>query len=253
MGKEEILEILENIQKQFEVKILYAVEAGSRSWGTASSTSDFDVRFIYKHPTDWYLSVDFESQPQVIEINEGGFDVVGWELRKTLKLFQKSNPSLMEWLVSTQVYFGEEKFVEGLKSLISDYYEPSACLHHYRQMAEGNFRSYLKGEEVRLKKYFYVIRPLLAIWWIEKNPDELVPLNFEELIHQTLKEGEFKNILGDLLQRKREGQLTQSGSPIPELVDFIESEFRRLKKQQWKVSKNRDFEKLDQFFRETLK
>ncbi len=42
-----ILEKLKYIEEENNVKILYAVESGSRGWGFASRDSDYDVRFIY--------------------------------------------------------------------------------------------------------------------------------------------------------------------------------------------------------------
>jgi hypothetical protein len=45
-----------------------------------------------------------------------------------------------------------------MRQLSARYFSPKSCLHHYLHMAEGNFRVYLHGERVRLKKYFYVLR-----------------------------------------------------------------------------------------------
>lgn len=55
MTREEILKHLQKIEVQYNVKILYAVESGSRAWGFSSPDSDWDVRFIYVHPLNWYL------------------------------------------------------------------------------------------------------------------------------------------------------------------------------------------------------
>ncbi|MRR55720.1 MAG: hypothetical protein EG822_14650 [Deltaproteobacteria bacterium] len=38
---------LTNIKTERDVRILYAVESGSRAWGFASRNNDFDVRIIY--------------------------------------------------------------------------------------------------------------------------------------------------------------------------------------------------------------
>ncbi|KAA3615175.1 MAG: nucleotidyltransferase domain-containing protein [Planctomycetota bacterium] len=96
---------LSEIEATEGVKILFACESGSRAWGFASQDSDYDVRFLYLHPPEWYLSINLEAKRDVIErpiVDE--LDVNGWDLRKALKLFRKSNPPLLEWLGSPIVY-----------------------------------------------------------------------------------------------------------------------------------------------------
>ena len=92
--KERILGELSALEQHYEVKILYACESGSRAWGFASTDSDYDVRFVYLHPLDWYLSID--QKRDVIErpISDE-LDLSGWELRKALRLLRKSNPPLL--------------------------------------------------------------------------------------------------------------------------------------------------------------
>ena len=75
---------LSGFEHQNNIRILLAVESGSRSWGFDSPDSDYDVRFIYAHRPEWYLSV-FETR-DVIELTQGDFDFAGWDLRKTLRL-----------------------------------------------------------------------------------------------------------------------------------------------------------------------
>ena len=52
-------------------------------------------------------------------------------------------------------------------------------------MARNNYREYLKGDIVKAKKYFYVVRPVLACRWIldhGTNP----PMLFTELMEAEL-------------------------------------------------------------------
>jgi predicted nucleotidyltransferase len=46
------------IEAQNNIKIVYDCESGSRAWGFPSANSDYDVRFIYVRPIEWYLSID---------------------------------------------------------------------------------------------------------------------------------------------------------------------------------------------------
>ena len=101
----EILTRMHNAEKEHGVRILLAVESGSRAWGFESPNSDFDARFIYVHPRDWYLSVGLEEQRDVIEYPiVDDIDLNGWDLRKALRLFWKSNPAFVEWIQSPIVY-----------------------------------------------------------------------------------------------------------------------------------------------------
>src|SRR5688572_12611281 len=163
--KEIIFEKLKSIEHQFDVKILYACESGSRAWGFASPDSDYDVRFIYVHKMDYYLSIDEQRDVIELPINDV-LDINGWELRKALRLFRKSNAPLYEWLQSPIVYAADPGFVDGLKSLMSGIFSARAGMHHYLSMAKSVFDSELSGEMVKLKKYFYALRPILAAMWI---------------------------------------------------------------------------------------
>jgi predicted nucleotidyltransferase len=155
---------LKRIEAEHGIRLLYACESGSRAWGFPSADSDYDVRFIYVRPRNWYLCLDTERQRDVIEYPiDDLLDINGWDLKTALKLFTKSNPSLIEWLHSPIVYYQETDFLSALRGLLPRYYSTRACFHHYRQMAKGNYRQYLHGDQVRLKKYFYVLRPLLAL------------------------------------------------------------------------------------------
>lgn len=82
--KQRIEEELKNIEATYGVKILYAVESGSRAWGFPSQDSDYDVRFIYVHQKDWYLSID--AKRDVIELPiDDSLDISGWEPDKSVK------------------------------------------------------------------------------------------------------------------------------------------------------------------------
>ncbi|RYE75600.1 MAG: nucleotidyltransferase domain-containing protein, partial [Oxalobacteraceae bacterium] len=189
-----VLEALEKIELEYDVRILFACESGSRGWGFSSPDSDYDARFVYMHRQPWYLTVNERTgpgQPQrdVIELPiDDELDVSGWDLRKALRLLSKSNPTLSEWLRSPIVYREEPAIAAGLVRLADEFYSPIAAWHHYFSMAKGNFRGYLKGERIRTKKYLYVLRPTLACQWIETRQGP-PPMAFEMLLDTLMPTG----------------------------------------------------------------
>lgn len=223
----EITDHLAAIERDHNVNVLYACESGSRAWGFESPDSDFDVRFIYVRPRDWYLAIDIERQRDVIElpINDV-LDINGWDIRKALQLFRKSNPPLHEWLISPIVYRQRGTLADRLRELASVAYNPIAAHYHYLRMASNNFRSYLKGETVRRKKYLYVLRPLLAVSWIECDKG-VVPIEFDRLVAGTVTDPDLLAEIAELLRIKRAGNEQDEGPRFPVIHAWIESELAR--------------------------
>ncbi len=181
--RETILSKLNEIESRENVKILLAVESGSRAWGFASRDSDYDVRFLYVRPKTDYLRL--ERSRDVIELPiQGELDINGWDLNKTLRLLHASNPTLFEWFSSPIVY-RETAFAEEFRSFMQQYFSSRRGLSHYLSMASKNYREYLKGDTVKAKKYFYVLRPVLACRWIlDKGTPP--PMLFSELAEAEL-------------------------------------------------------------------
>jgi predicted nucleotidyltransferase len=250
---EEILPRLREIEEEHNVTIFYACESGSRAWGFPSTDSDYDVRFLYLRPRDWYLSIDVEEKRDVIErpISDT-LDINGWDLRKALKLLRKSNPPLLEWLNSPIVYRQTLAITDKIKKLVPEYYSPIACVHHYLHMAQGNFREYLRGETVWVKKYFYVLRPLLAIRWIEQESD-VVPMEFGVLVERCVNSLKLKEEIEILLERKKRGHELDRGPRIKVISDFIESELDRLEAMMIEAKPKANTEQLNELFRMALK
>ncbi|KAF2509504.1 nucleotidyltransferase domain-containing protein [Flavobacterium zhairuonense] len=177
--KEKILEKLKQIELEKDVEILFAVESGSRAWGFASPDSDYDIRFIYKHKLDYYLSL--WEKPDVIEfMTEEDLDGSGWDVRKSVRLLAKSNAPLIEWLFSPIVYFQNDDFVKQMQDLAVECFSSIAVLHHYLGTTK-NFMEVCEMKEVKLKSYFYALRTALAgKWIIEKNT--FPPVAFADLL-----------------------------------------------------------------------
>jgi uncharacterized protein len=218
--KTAILQELASLEQEHKIKILYAVESGSRAWGFASTNSDWDVRYIYIHHPDWYLSIDEKKDSQE-KILSNDIDLAGWELRKALRLFRKSNPPMLEWLRSPTIYSENYTTATQLRELTKTYFNPKSCLHHYLHMAEGNYKDYLQRDLVRVKKYFYVLRPILACEWI-KHTNTMAPMEFQHLVESQVHDSLVKKEIAQLLAKKIMGEELNEGPRIDLLNTFID-------------------------------
>lgn len=180
---------LKEIEKEHRIKILYACESGSRAWEFPSPDSDFDVRFIYTRTINEYLSITDQDDNLSFPINDE-LDIYGWDIRKVLKLIRKSNTTPFEWLQSPIVYQQEDGFREDLFALCQHFYSQRGNTHHYLGIAKGAMNTMNIEGMIKIKKLFYVIRPLLAAkWCLEKNiiaPMSIIPLM--EILPDNLKQ-----------------------------------------------------------------
>jgi len=250
--RERIVAALEKIQEEEQINILYACESGSRAWGFASQDSDYDVRFVYVHEKDWYLRINVAADSDVVErpiVDD--LDLSGWELAKALRLLQKSNPPLLEWFNSPIVYLKNEEFVRRLKALLPEFYSPIACRYHYYHMAVGNYKEYLRQDDVWLKKYLYVLRPLLAIRWIEQETTP-IPVEFETLVSRIVVDQSLLQAIDSLLEIKKSGKEIDRGPRNPILNTFIESELATFEARTVPIGPKADIEKLNELFRFAL-
>lgn len=250
--RDKIIKELKMIEETYRVKVLYACESGSRAWEFPSKDSDYDVRFIYIHDRNWYLSIDQKRDVIELPINDL-LDINGWELTKALRLFRKSNPSLLEWLNSGIVYYHSFSVIKKIKDLSETIFLPKACLHHYLNMADGNFRNYLQNEQVKIKKYFYVLRPILASKWIEKY-NTFPPLEFTILVNDLIPEGMLKQEINQLLERKIMGDELNFEPKVKRINEFIEMELESISQyvESLNINVSDPTEKLDQLFRDAL-
>ena len=106
-------------------------------------------------------------------------------MQKALGLFRKSNPSILEWLHSSIVYLDCLNVAKRLHDLEPTYVTVRSSLFHYLSLAKGQWQRYLQGEEVAAKKYFYVLRPVLACGWLLAH-GTFPPLDLETLVHDRL-------------------------------------------------------------------
>lgn len=250
---ERIKQALQRIEEQENIEILYAVESGSRAWGFPSKDSDYDVRFLYRREKNWYLKLEKTADHLEYPIDEQ-LDICGWDLDKTLRLLQKSNPALSEWLYSPIVYQSDSAFIEALRCLSEKNVDEQRLIYHYLHMAEGNYREYLKKEQVRIKKYFYVLRPILACMWL-KEYQQRPPVEFERLLKLSSIPSELLTVINELLTRKKRGDELDVEQAIPQLNNFLEKqlEFFTLYVKDLDSKSKIDSKELNAFFLDWIK
>lgn len=216
--KDEILEKLEELERNERIHVLYACESGSRAWGFASPDSDYDVRFIYTRPGVDYLRIHETQDYTGLPVDEV-LDVSGWDIRKTLKLFQKSNGPLYEWLQSPIIYRQHTDFADELRKLMPTYFNLRAGGHHYLSMARKTLVEDLAGNQVKLKRYFYALRPVLACLWIVDRR-EVPPMEFG-ILRQLITDNGIQREVDELLEQKANAAESAMIEPVAVLNHWL--------------------------------
>ncbi|MFB9865626.1 nucleotidyltransferase domain-containing protein [Rufibacter immobilis] len=247
--KELIQQKLEELESGNNITILFAVESGSRAWGFPSPDSDYDVRFIYKHPPEWYLSLD--EQKDTINCLEGELDLVGWEIRKALRLLRKSNAALLEQIQSPILYSKKGCFLDELQTLATAYFSPRAGLHHYLSMAFNYYKACAPEDEVKLKSYFYLLRTALASLWIVEN-GTIPPMEFKDLLpmvrdmKQLAKVEQLLEVKAQVGEQYRQPKEEELETYLLQILRYCESKAETLPKSVGTT------QTLDQLFRTTI-
>ncbi len=224
--QKEIQQQLIQLSEQENIKILLAVESGSRAWGCPSPDSDFDVRIIFSRPIENYLSV--EAAKESIDYFHGALlDINGWDIRKTFKLLRKSNATPFEWAQSPIIYQEVPGFRASLMALAKHYFQPRHSLNHYKGIAKNSYFTNKKAQHINLKKLFYVLRPLMAAKWIIRK-ESIPPMDIPKLLPIVEDAGLVANIR-ELLAIKAEAAEDYVHQVDQAIFDFIEAEFALIK------------------------
>lgn len=250
---EKIKARLESIERSKGVRILYACESGSRAWGFASEDSDYDIRFLYLRPTEDYLSVRERRDTMEFAIDDDLLDLAGWDVRKALGLFAKSNGALLEWLHSPQVYLTDSEPMNLWRSLVPDVLNPKALAGHYLGMARKTWIGSLQKPEIRLKRLLYALRALLAAHWVLQRRLP-APVRFEKLLEYSNLEAPVRDRIENLLEAKR--RVSESDTMKPDLLlhAFIEQQlFKLTNEQQAVLPRQVEMKLIDAFFQRLVK
>ena len=249
--RQKILSKLDTIEKEHGVKILLAIESGSRAWGFPSSDSDYDVRFIYANPKDWYISID--DKRDVIEYPvDNTLDISGWDVRKSLRLMRKSNSSVLEWITSPIQYQVWSSGFECLKKLSKRAFLPESSCHHYLSLAKNSIEKIKASEKAVLKTYMYAIRPVLCCQWIIKHLCQ-PPMQIGELLGDIKGQVDFKKEVIDLVRIKENQSEGFSIDKSKILDDYLSRAVREVEEIIPKNGKKLEIEEFNKTFRYILK
>jgi predicted nucleotidyltransferase len=191
---------LNRLAQENNVRVLYACESGSRAWGFASPDSDYDVRFMYVHPEDWYLSV-FDKRDVIDKPITDELDLGGWEIRKSLGLLLGSNAPLLEWLHSPVIYLQDAIFLAKMRELAQKCFRAKNVCFHYYVMAQKLWKRIEPEAGIKLKTLFYVLRALLCVEWIMKE-NCIPPVAMSDIVNKYYAGSEFSHAVDSLRELK---------------------------------------------------
>jgi len=217
---------LDGIEAREGVRILFAVESGSRAWGFPSPDSDYDCRFVHLRPLGDYLKLipprDFIEMPI-----EDDLDVNGWDARKALLLLLKGNAVVIEWLTAPIVYRERPGERAGWLDLAERIAPRAGIARHYLHLGESMFdRARGTGRPIKLKKLFYALRPAAALRWLRLHENAVVaPMHFPILMAECDAPRDVLDATADLLARKAATREMGEGESPACLIDFMAAEF----------------------------
>lgn len=214
---------LRKMEQEHGVRVLFAAEAGSRSRGTATDRSDFDVRFIYIRPRADYLRL--EGVRDVLELPvDDIWDLSGWDLHKTLRLLHSGNTQIWEWMNSPIVYW-DEGFAQRFRHLLAQYFSARSMANYYLNMAQIHLKR-AQGDSVKVKLYLFTAQYLMAARYVLEHRG-FPPMDFRELTAPMPEP--FRSEVAQLLQQK----LTRPDQPVAEpregLYDFLAREIETVR------------------------
>jgi len=250
--EEHIKSKLSEIAIQYKIKVLYACETGSRAWGFPSPDSDYDVRIIYIHEPDWYLSLSDKKDTLELMLDNGDLDITGWDFKKCLKLLWKSNGALLERIQSPIVYQSTPGLKEQFWNYAQKCFTPVATMHHYSGMARTSLSDLLDKNEVKLKKLFYALRATLACKWILER-DSIPPIVFNTMVHELDFDAGLKERITTLVELKSGKNENYMHPAEKELLAFILHELAVADEHALQLGGRKERVDLDEFFRYGLK
>ena len=190
---QKIKNICQQLEKEKNIKILFAVENGSRAWRLSSKDSDYDVRFVFKRPLSEYIQLNmpidvinvfYDKEGKPCSAENAFIDLSGFDVFKFARMLSASNPTTIEWLTSDIVYYGEDQGKQNavFREFALRNFNKISLYHHYKSMCRSNYLKYLKsGSSVTYKKYLYAYRGLVNSKWVA-HKQSVPPIIFSDAI-----------------------------------------------------------------------
>ncbi len=250
--KTEILQKLRETEQNYNVKIPLAIESGSRGWGFASPDSDYDCRFVYVHQKDWYLSV-FDKKDIIEYAVDGLFDVNGWDVKKFLQHIIKSNAVMLEWLSSNEIYINDEVVTKQLRILAKEFFNPIGVSYHYLSIATNKLNEILSEECAKIKKYFYVLRPIANLQYIHQY-GKMPYMEYDRTLSDLDIPSKIELAIRELKDIKMVSDESYQISLNKQLIQYFQDEIAFYAKhlKEMKFNKNREYEKVDVVFKDIV-
>ena len=234
--KKNIRKLLKRLEKENKIKILFAIENGSRAWGMASKDSDYDVRFVYFRKAKDYLKLDkdddviniaYDKDLNPCEAQGSLIDMSGFDIYKYLKLLLASNPTTIEWLNSPIVYYGKNKL--SLRNYIKENFQQERLFHHYFSLFRKNYWEFIQqGKAITYKKYLYSMRGLLNAKYVYEF-DKIPPIDFRQTVFEAkniIPEDVYKKIQ-EVIEIKSKGQERDTILRIAEFDELFNIELNK--------------------------
>lgn len=247
--EQQIQSLLSEIEQKHKISIILAIESGSRAWGFPSKDSDYDIRFIYHHEQERYLSV-FEQRDVIDTVFIGDLDAGGWDIKKCLQLMNKGNAPLLEWLGSPIIYRQNKSKADLLRKLGTDSFNPKPIFYHYLSLAKKKVLD--ERTKTNTKSYLYALRALLCAKWIQEF-ETIPPVEFELLRQRYLDEGLLKKELLELLRAKKDMTEKDQYTIPASLIEYAENTLEALSTVELVVKKTVSREEYDSVFKAVLK
>jgi uncharacterized protein len=237
---QEIQDRLNSVVADHQVTLLVAIESGSRAWGFPSPDSDFDVRFIYIRKRDSYLKL--QSPRDVIETPiDGVLDINGWDIRKALQLLLKSNAVANEWLQSPIRYRRDHSLIPALRDFAESVLDASALAYHYSHLCQRVVDQWLgDADTLPIKKYFYALRPALALRYLRLNRGQPLPMALPDLLRGVALPASVHQMITQLCDEKQKTRELGIGPRLPLLDSLIFEELEKARQLTRRPSLNPD-------------
>jgi predicted nucleotidyltransferase len=216
---------LHRISRAEGIKVLFAIESGSRAWGFHSHDSDYDVRFVYARPVDWHLRL--QDRRDVLEYPiSGDLDISGWEVGKALRLALRSNAVLPEWLQSPITYTEDAAARAEILCFCGRVLTRRSVTWHYLSLATRQMEGLrLPNGQIKLKRYLYTIRPVLALRYMRLHDSAMPPMDMTRLMAACALPESVCAYLDDMIAVKRQaGEMGTAASTDVSTDALIENE-----------------------------